>query len=101
MTFSSRAAAPALLALALSGCANVSPGFEPFSPPRQPTAEFPNIAYADWTEAEPEYRLYPGDELDVVVGTAPELNRTGARGPRRPHRPGAGVPCHGGRPLNS
>lgn len=81
MPFSSRLAAPALLALALAGCANMSPGFEPFSPPRNPTAEFPNIAYADWTEAEPEYRLYPGDELDVVVGSAPELNRTVRIGP--------------------
>ena len=30
---------------------------EPFTPAPRPTAEFPNIAYADWTEFEPEYRL--------------------------------------------
>ena len=42
------------------------------------TAEaFPNITYADWTEMEPEYRLYPGDEVDVTVPSAPELSKTG------------------------
>jgi len=73
MPGSSRALAPALLALALGGC--VAPGFEPFTPDRRPTAAFPDIAYADWTEAEPEYRLYPGDTLNLVLPTAPELNR--------------------------
>lgn len=81
MSRSPRALAPALLALMLSGCGSVSPGFEPFSPPRRPTAEFAPIAYADWTEAEPDYRFFPGDELDVAVGTAPELNRTVRVGP--------------------
>jgi polysaccharide export outer membrane protein len=37
---------------------------------------FTNIPYATWTEDEPQYRLYPGDELDVVVPSAPELNKT-------------------------
>jgi protein involved in polysaccharide export with SLBB domain len=37
---------------------------------------FANIPYATWTEDEPQYRLYPGDELDVVVPSAPELNKT-------------------------
>ena len=58
--------------LLLTACA----GIEPFTPRPRATAEFPNIAYADWTEFEPEYRLYPGDELDVAVPSAPELNRT-------------------------
>ncbi|HEX8568979.1 MAG TPA: polysaccharide biosynthesis/export family protein [Caulobacteraceae bacterium] len=49
---------------------------EPFTPRPRATAEFPNIAYADWTEFEPEYRLAPGDEFDLVVPSAPELNRT-------------------------
>jgi protein involved in polysaccharide export with SLBB domain len=48
--------------------------------PRGPTprgqAAFPNIAYADWTEAEPAYRVYPGDEIEVTVPSAPELNKT-------------------------
>jgi protein involved in polysaccharide export with SLBB domain len=37
---------------------------------------FVNIPYAAWTEDEPQYRLYPGDEIDVVVPSAPELNKT-------------------------
>jgi protein involved in polysaccharide export with SLBB domain len=37
---------------------------------------FANIPYAAWTEDEPQYRLYPGDELDVIVPSAPELNKT-------------------------
>jgi protein involved in polysaccharide export with SLBB domain len=37
---------------------------------------FPNIAYATWTDDDPQYRLYPGDEVDVAVPSAPELNKT-------------------------
>jgi protein involved in polysaccharide export with SLBB domain len=37
---------------------------------------FANLPYASWTDDEPQYRLYPGDELDVVVPSAPELNKT-------------------------
>jgi protein involved in polysaccharide export with SLBB domain len=37
---------------------------------------FANIPYATWTDDEPQYRLYPGDELDVVVPSAPELDKT-------------------------
>jgi polysaccharide export outer membrane protein len=42
---------------------------------------FSDIAFADWTEAEPEYLLYPGDEIDVVLPTATELNGTRRVGP--------------------
>lgn len=38
---------------------------------------FPNIGYADWTETEPQYRFYPGDQVDISVPSAPELSRTG------------------------
>ena len=34
------------------------------------------FAFQRWIEDEPGYRLYPGDQLDVVVGSAPELSRT-------------------------
>ncbi|MCZ8086582.1 MAG: polysaccharide biosynthesis/export family protein [Brevundimonas sp.] len=44
-------------------------------------AGFPDIPFADWTEAEPEYLLYPGDQLDVATPTAPELNRQVTLGP--------------------
>jgi len=37
---------------------------------------FANLPYAAWTDDEPQYRLYPGDELDVVIPSAPELNKT-------------------------
>ncbi len=38
--------------------------------------DFPNIGYAVWNDDEPAYRLYPGDEVDFSVGSAPELNKT-------------------------
>lgn len=37
---------------------------------------FANIGYASWRDDEPAYRLYPGDVLDVVAPSAPELSRT-------------------------
>lgn len=42
---------------------------------------FPEIGFADWTEAEPEYVLYPGDEIEVATPTASELTRTQRIGP--------------------
>ena len=38
--------------------------------------KFVNLPYAAWNDDEPQYRLYPGDELDVAVPSAPELNKT-------------------------
>ena len=37
---------------------------------------FAEIPYATWQDSEPDYRLYPGDQLDVTVLSAPELNRS-------------------------
>jgi polysaccharide export outer membrane protein len=37
---------------------------------------FPDIPYATWSDDEPGYRLYPGDEIEVATPTAPELTRT-------------------------
>ena len=34
-----------------------------------------------WVEWEPEYQLTPGDQLDIVVSSAPELSRTLTVGP--------------------
>ncbi|MDQ0464123.1 polysaccharide export outer membrane protein [Caulobacter ginsengisoli] len=45
-------------------------------PERDAPGAFANIGYADWSDSEPEYRLYPGDELDITVPSAPELNKT-------------------------
>ncbi len=61
--------------LTLAGCATAR------SPMIGQTESFPDIAFADWTEAEPEYLLYPGDEIDVVTPSAVELNRTVRVGP--------------------
>jgi polysaccharide export outer membrane protein len=71
----------AALSLLAGACSLPAPAFEPFSPRPRATAEFPNISYADWTEAEPEYRFFPGDEIELVVATAPELNRSLRVGP--------------------
>lgn len=42
---------------------------------------FPEVAFADWSEAEPEYVLYPGDEIEIAAPTATELTRTQKIGP--------------------
>jgi protein involved in polysaccharide export with SLBB domain len=66
-------AAVALIAtLALGACAT---GVEPFSPRPHVTGGFPNIGYATWTDEEPPYRLYPGDQIEVRVPSAPELSQ--------------------------
>ncbi len=66
-------------ALALVGCAGVRtmPGADRLglAPPAH-EGQFANIPYARWTEDEPAYRFYPGDELEVAVPSAPELTKT-------------------------
>ena len=44
-------------------------------------SSFPEIGFADWTEMEPEYVLYPGDEIEIATPTAAELTRTQRIGP--------------------
>ena len=68
--------APLGLALSLAACASGGHAPDLFLPTPHPTASFPNIGYATWSNAEPPYRLYPGDELDVQVPSAPELSKT-------------------------
>jgi polysaccharide export outer membrane protein len=51
------------------------------SGPRVQTGGFPEIGFADWTDQEPEYLFYPGDELEVATPTATELTRTVKVGP--------------------
>ncbi len=43
--------------------------------------EFDGNRFATWTDQDPGYRLFPGDELDIVVYAAPELSRTLIVGP--------------------
>ncbi|GAA0625497.1 polysaccharide biosynthesis/export family protein [Brevundimonas kwangchunensis] len=42
---------------------------------------FPEIGFATWTDMEPEYVLYPGDEIEIATPTAAELTRTQRIGP--------------------
>lgn len=41
----------------------------------------PMNQFQQWIEHEPEYRLYPGDQIDIVVQSAPEISRTLTLGP--------------------
>jgi len=36
----------------------------------------PDDMFQRWVDYEPQYTLYPGDQLDVIVESAPELSRT-------------------------
>ena len=42
---------------------------------------FENIPFATWSEDEPAYRFYPGDQIDIATPTAPELSRSVTVGP--------------------
>lgn len=60
-----------LVAMFFAGCATLSRAQDmPAAPPA--------MAYA---EASPQYRFFPGDEIDVTVFSAPELTRTVTVGP--------------------
>lgn len=73
-THLSTALAIMLLSSGVTACGHVDS--EPLTPAPRPSANFPNIGYADWTEQEPSYRFYPGDELEVTVASASELNKS-------------------------
>ncbi|OYW26809.1 MAG: polysaccharide export protein [Caulobacter sp. 12-67-6] len=73
-THLSTALAIMLLGSGVTACGHVDS--EPLTPAPRPSANFPNIGYADWTEQEPSYRFYPGDEVEVTVASAPELNKS-------------------------
>lgn len=72
----------------VSGCAN---GGGAGARPGQTTAagrvervdavNFADIGFSAWNEDEPEYVLYPGDEIEIATPTAPELTRTQRIGP--------------------
>ena len=66
LSFRPAAALAAALAMAGAGPAGSAPA----------PSGFPDIGYASWTDAEPPYRIYPGDEIEVTVPSAPELNKT-------------------------
>jgi polysaccharide export outer membrane protein len=56
----------------LLGVRDDPPPTAPESSPR----DFGAIPYATWSDYEPPYRFYPGDELEVSLPTAPELTKT-------------------------
>lgn len=45
-------------------------------PPPNPRREFADIPYASWSDYEPDYRFYPGDEIELSLPSAPELSKT-------------------------
>lgn len=63
--------------LAAAGPAVAGGPFGRGAPPR----DFADISYATWTDDEPGYRLYPGDQIEVATPTAPELTRVLTVGP--------------------
>jgi protein involved in polysaccharide export with SLBB domain len=76
---------------ALAGCGGMSGGGDSRLPlpaasgpnrvERVSRTSFPEIGFADWTDDEPEYVLYPGDEIEIATPTAIELTRTQRIGP--------------------
>ena len=68
------ALAVVLMAGGMTACGHLDA--EPITPAPRPTATFSNIDYADWSEQEPDYRFYPGDEIEMTVPSAPELNKS-------------------------
>jgi len=73
-----------LILLGLAAAAGALPSAAAaLGPPshRPRPAPFTDIPYASWSEAEPGYLLYPGDEIEVATPSAPELTRTVKVGP--------------------
>lgn len=68
----------ALAAAGAPGCATAQKPAEVEGPVEE---QFTDIGYADWSEYEPPYRFYPGDEIEVSVPSAPEFNKTQVVGP--------------------
>ena len=61
-----------LSGLYLAGCGSLTPPRADIPPP----GNFADIPYASWSDYEPPYRFYPGDELEVSLPSAPELTKT-------------------------
>lgn len=74
----------ALIGLALAGCGGrrlphmdlLGVRDEAPLPGSVAAAGFGDIPYASWSDYEPPYRFYPGDEIEVTLPTAPELSKT-------------------------
>jgi len=68
------------LTAAMTGCASAPAGYA-YRVQGVPADQFPDIPFSDWTDVEPEYLLYPGDEIEVAMPTATELTRQLKVGP--------------------
>lgn len=80
MTLSRRLLVLGLAALPVAACGGAPRLASPLADPAD-SRGFPDIPFADWTDEEPEYLLYPNDEIEVALPTAPELTRTLKVGP--------------------
>lgn len=76
-TLAFMAALIASTSLGLGACARPHlPRFGNDTPrPKAETSTFQDIPYASWSDYEPAYRFYPGDEIEVSLPSAPELSK--------------------------
>jgi protein involved in polysaccharide export with SLBB domain len=95
-TILSAAFALPFAARGLAACGHVDR--EPITPTARPTATFSDIGYADWSDQEPDYRFYPGDEVEITVPSASRIEQVRGGPTGRPRRFAADRSGDGGRP---
>ncbi|MET3781529.1 polysaccharide export outer membrane protein [Brevundimonas sp. 1080] len=71
----------ASIAASLAACGGAGGVPDPRRADRSPYDALAGLPFALWTDQEPEYLLYPGDEIEVATPTASELTRTLKVGP--------------------
>ena len=71
----------ASIAASLAACGAAGGVGDPRRVDRSPYDALAGLPFAPWTDQEPEYLLYPGDEIEVATPTASELTRTLKVGP--------------------
>ena len=62
-------------ALVIGACASAPHASEPGAVVTPGDGSFTDIGYAAWNDAEPAYQLFPGDEIELVIPSAPENNK--------------------------
>lgn len=71
----------ASIAASLAACGAAGGVGDPRRVDRSPYDALARLPFAPWTDQEPDYLLYPGDEIEVATPTASELTRTLKVGP--------------------
>ncbi len=71
----------ASIAASLAACGAAGGVGDPRRVDRSSYDALAGLPFAPWTDHEPEYLLYPGDEIEVATPTASELTRTLKVGP--------------------